>query len=182
MRTKKLLLITAVAVMLVGATNAYGYYEAWDGWFNSGQLRLDDTYTFDYVSGQGTLEDTTAGSFDSFTVYAIPVLTFTCSGVGTITLWAHTASGRKPTGQSGQKEVNRGATWLGFARLYDDNFDPVLTFTSVIGTWNTTVVEGDCFNYGGRPHIYSAHWVVGRSTPDGLTGDGGSAGDEQPVE
>jgi|GEM_PF-6028114 len=37
-RTTKALLITAVAVMLVGATNAYGYEEAWDGCFNYGGI------------------------------------------------------------------------------------------------------------------------------------------------
>jgi|GEM_PF-2979142 len=39
---------------------------------------------------------------------------------------------------------------------------------------------GDCFNYGGRPHIYSAHWVLIESSPPGLYGVGGSLGDKQP--
>jgi len=50
-------------------------------------------------------------------------------------------------------------------------------FDSVWGTWSTSVGD-DCFNYGGRPPIYSAHWVVFDSYPEeGLRGDGGSEGD-----
>ncbi len=35
----------------------------------------------------------------------------------------------------------------------------------------------DCFNYWGRPYIYSAHWVLSESDPLDLRGAGGSAGD-----
>ncbi|MEA3312300.1 MAG: hypothetical protein U9Q76_08815 [candidate division WOR-3 bacterium] len=52
-----------------------------------------------------------------------------------------------------------------------------MKFDSVWGTWNTTSEPGDCFNYWGIPHIYSAHWYVGGSSPGGLGGDGGSAGE-----
>jgi len=34
MRDKKILIVAAIAVMLVGATSAFGYYESWDGWVN----------------------------------------------------------------------------------------------------------------------------------------------------
>ncbi|TKJ38027.1 hypothetical protein CEE36_10840, partial [candidate division TA06 bacterium B3_TA06] len=75
-KTTKALLIAAIAVMLVGATSAYGYYEHWDGWFNSGYLTYGDTY--DYVSGEGVLQDRTYGSVDSFFVNFVTPSTFTC--------------------------------------------------------------------------------------------------------
>ncbi len=176
MSKKTLLIIAAVAVMLVGATNAYGYHEVWNGWFNSGYLTFLGSDTFDYVEGQSTVEDITAGSVDSFVIRAILYRSFYCATTGyTIRLWVTTASGSKDTGQSGQKEVNRGATWSGFARLYDDENNLRETF-DVGGTWNT-LVGGDCFNYGGTPPIYSAEWDMTDSEPDGLEGAGGSSGE-----
>jgi len=179
--TKKLLLIAAIAVMLVGATSASAYYESWDGWFNSGYLKYLGA-TFDYTEGEGILTDTTAGSVDSFLVPTITPSTFTCESGDfegySIQLWPG-ASGRKPTGQSGQKEVHDNATWSGYARLYiPQPPDPPqeVDFT-VEGTWNTRAGD-DCFNYGGRPPIYSAHWYFGSSDPPGFTGgEGGSEGD-----
>ncbi|MEA3312299.1 MAG: hypothetical protein U9Q76_08810, partial [candidate division WOR-3 bacterium] len=50
--SKKLLIITAIAVMLVGATSAYGYWEAWSGWFNSGYLTLFGDARFEYTYGK----------------------------------------------------------------------------------------------------------------------------------
>jgi hypothetical protein len=172
--TKKLLVIAAVAVMLVGATRAYGYYEVWNGWFNSGYLTLDSD-TFDYVEGQSTVEDTTAGSVDSFTIHAIPYRSFYCATTGyTIRLWVTGASGWKYTDQEGQKQAYNGA-WSGLAILRRSGLPPVV-FDTVEGTWNTTEEAGDCFNYGGRPPTYSASWVVTRSVPDGLTGGGTCSG------
>jgi len=180
-KNKTLLLIAAVAVMLVGATSASAYYEWWDGWFSSGELTYLEA-TFDYVEGEGMLRDTTAGSVDSFLVPIITPSTFTCAATGYyIKLWPG-ASGSKPTGQRGQKEVNVGATWAGHAILYilgPPNPPQTVVFDSVWGTWNTTSEAGDCFDYGGIPPIYSAHWYVVGSTPGGLGGDGGSAGDLQ---
>jgi len=176
MPKKTLLVIAAVAVMLVGATRAYGYYEVWNGWFNSGQLTYDG-YTYNYVEGQSTVEDTTAGSVDSFTIHAIPYRSFYCATTGyTIRLWVTTATGWKDTGQSGQKEVNRGATWSGMAILTRPPLDPD-TF-DVVGTWDTTTEPGDCFNYPDPPDTptYSAHWYVDGSSPFGLDGEGGSSG------
>jgi len=174
--TKKLILIAAIAVMLAGATSAYGYFEVWNGWFNSGELTLtlDRDYTFDYVSGEGTLEDTTNGDVDEFAIYAIPALTFTCTSTGwTIRLWAAPASGWKYTGQSGQKEAYDGA-WSGYAILTRPPLDPMV-FDTVEGTWDTDDLS-DYFNYGGRPPIYSAEWDIIRSVPDSLDGVGGSEG------
>jgi len=176
--TKKLLIIAAVAVMLAVATSAYSYYEAWDGWFNSGYLEcLDDT--FYYTSGSGTLWDRTYGSVDSFFIYAVTPSTFTCeSGEYAgyyIKLWPG-ATGWKDTGQSGHKEAYNGA-WTGKARLYIP--DPPQTFDfTVWGTWNTST-DDDYFNYGGIPYTYSAHWRALRSSPFGITGEGGSAGELQ---
>ncbi|MBA7605296.1 hypothetical protein ES703_12426 [subsurface metagenome] len=180
MRNKKILIIAAVAVMLVGATSAYAYHEVWDGWFNSGYLILSDVETeqyFEYVEGEGILEDLTAGDIDTFFIAAISVLTFTCIETGdTIKLWAAPASGSKPTGQSGIKEVNEGAAWSGMAILRRSGLPPD-TF-DVEGTWDTTSEAGDCFNYlPGKPPNYSAHWEISNSEPEGLTGAGGSAGD-----
>jgi len=184
MPKKALIVIAAVAVMLVGATSAYGYEEAWEGWFNSGHLTFLQGPYFDYVEGEGVLRDYTAGSVDSFLVPIVTPSTFTCAASGpyegwTIKLWPD-ARGCKDTGQRGQKEVNPGATWLGKAILiipheYPDPPDTVEF--DVVGTWNTTVEEGDCFNYGGLPPIYSAHWDVDHSYPAGIDGDGGSAGE-----
>jgi hypothetical protein len=180
MRTKKLLLIAAIAVMLAGATNAYGYgyYEGWDGWFNSGELKYLGA-TFEYTEGSGVLEDTTAGSVDSFWVPTVTPSTFTCeSGIYkgySIQLWPD-ASGRKPTGQSEQKEVDPGATWEGYGRLYIPSTPPDTVDFTVWGTWDTDDA-GDYFDYGGRPPIYSAEWDITRSVPGGLDGVGGSEGE-----
>ncbi len=180
MSKKTLLIIAAIAVILAGATSAYGYYETWDGWFNSGYLILYDEYTFDYVEGQSTVEDITAGSVDSFVIRAILYRSFYCATTGyTIRLWVTTASGSKDTGQEGQKEVDDGE-WSGMAilrrpPLHPDTFD-------VGGTWDTGDEEDDMYfdyPYHETP-TYSAHWDALRSSPLGLTGKGGSAGDKQP--
>jgi len=128
-----------------------------------------------YTYGEGVLRDYTAGSVDSFFVSTVTPSTFTCTGVGTIRLWPG-ASGSKDTGQEGQKQVNDGAKWIGPAILTRPGL-PDVEFDSVWGTWNTN--EGDdCFNYGGRPAIYSAHWYFGSSDPPGFTGgEGGSEGE-----
>jgi|GEM_PF-988941 len=193
MPKKALIVIAAIAVMLVGATSVYGYYEVWDGWFNSGSLRLDDTYTFNYVSGQGLLEDTTAGSVDSFFVSTVTPSTFTCESGEyegyTIKLWPG-ASGYKYTGQSGQKEAEGDPTptWTGFARRYipDPPNPPKIEEFDVWGTWNTRA-DGDYFDYTMCPcppatPTYSAHWIANLSDPLGITGEGGSAGDRIDYE
>ncbi|TKJ42888.1 hypothetical protein CEE36_06375 [candidate division TA06 bacterium B3_TA06] len=181
MRTKKLLLIAAVAVMLVGATSAYGYYETWDGWFNSGELEYFNS-PFYYTNGEGVLQDRTYGSVDSFFVNFVTPSTFTCeSGEYEgyyIMLWPD-ASGSKPTGQSGHKEVHEGATWSGKAVLFIPNppYLPQTVEFTLEGTWDTEFYN-DYFNYVPHTPTYSAHWYFGSSDPPGFTGgDGGSEGE-----
>ncbi|TKJ37902.1 hypothetical protein CEE36_10970 [candidate division TA06 bacterium B3_TA06] len=176
MSKKALIVIAAVAVMLVAATNAYGYWELWNGWFNSGHLTFVESPYFDYVEGEGILEDLTDEDVDTFFVSAVCISTFTCTEKGyTIKLWPG-ASGSKPTGQRGQKEVNEGATWTGFARFYYGS-QILVEFDVVEGTWDTNDYY-DYFNYVPDPPTYSANWYFGSSNPPGFTGGkGGSAGE-----
>jgi len=171
--SKKLIVIAAIAVMLAGATSAYGYYEAWDGWFNSGYLTYDG-YTYDYVEGVGEVADTTNGDVDEFFLDAIAVITFYCSGNGgTIVVSLTSSTGWKYTGQSGQKEAYEGE-WADTATLTITGFPPVV-FDSVWGTWQST--DPDCFNYDSRPDpTYTASWFVTGSDPPGIEGQGTSAG------
>ncbi|TKJ44272.1 hypothetical protein CEE36_00590 [candidate division TA06 bacterium B3_TA06] len=159
--------------MLVDATSAYGYYEGWDGWFNSGFLTFLEGDPFDYVEGEGRLEDLTSGDVDTFFVSTITPSTFTCATSGwTIKLWPG-ASGSKPTGQEGQKEAYNGA-WSGYAILTITGFPPD-TFT-VVGTWAST--DPYHFNYDSEPDpTYTAWWRVSNSDPEGIEGEGGSAGE-----
>jgi hypothetical protein len=184
MSKKTLLIIAAVAVMLAGATSAYGYQEYWEGWFNSGYLILSTSSpprvdTFHYTTGESILEDHTVGDVDEFHVPSVTPSTFTCYTepyMGCyIKVWSN-PSGSKDTGQEDQKEVNRGATWTGTAILYQPGKDP--EEFDVEGTWNTEDA-GDCFDYTDYPEedaTYSAHWVMNYSDPDRLRGEGGSAG------
>jgi len=181
MPKKTLLVIAAVAVMLVGATSAYGYHETWDGWFNSGWLECLGA-RFEYTGGEGRLFDHTYGSVDSFFVYAVTPSTFTCeSGEYAgyyIRLWPG-ATGWKDTGQSGHKEAYNGG-WTGKARLYRPYQDP--EDFDVWGTWDTgTEYDGMYFDYDPDTPTYSAHWYYGSSTPAGIItgGKGGSAGELQ---
>ncbi|MBA7600430.1 hypothetical protein ES703_07482 [subsurface metagenome] len=184
MSKKTLLVIAAVAVMLVAATNASAYCEAWTGWFNSGYLEYFGA-TFEYTNGEGRLEDRTYGSVDSFYITTVTPSTFTCTRTGcTIKLWVTTPSGSKDTGQEGQKQVDE-AEWSGNAiRIIPQpppNPPKIDTFT-VWGTWNTTDEPGDYFDYTMCPcppdtPTYSAHWIASYSSPLGITGEGDSAGD-----
>jgi hypothetical protein len=180
-KPKALLLIAGVAIMLAAATSASAYLEYWEGWFNSGYLVYDD-YTFNYTEGESTLEDHTVGDVDEFSVSSITSSTFTCSTGGgyynySIKVWSN-PSGWKDTGRSGQKEVNRGATWTGTAKLYQPGKDP--EDFNVSGTWDTgTSIDDMYFDYDPETPTYSAHWVMNYSNPDGLTGEGGSAGELQ---
>jgi hypothetical protein len=180
---KTLLLIAGVAIMLAAAINAYAYTERWNGWFNSGYLEYDG-YTFNYTTGESTLEDHTYGSVDSFSVSAVTPSTFTCSTGGEchgyyIKVWSD-PSGCKDTGQEDQKEVKGNPTWTGYAILYNNMHRFVDDF-DVGGTWNTSA-GGDYFDYDPETPTYSAHWTLSISDPLGITGDGGSAGDRTYYE
>lgn len=170
--TKKLLIITAVAVMLVAATNAY---EHWTGWFNSGHLTYGG-YTYDYVEGVGGVADTTNGDVDEFFLDAIAVFTFYCSGNnGTIVVSLTSSTGSKPTGQEDQKEGS--GNWSGHAILTRP-LQPSVNFTNIVGTWDTgTPIDDMYFDYTEEDITYSAAWEVSYSDPLGLGGAGGSAGD-----
>ncbi|MEA3311213.1 MAG: hypothetical protein U9Q76_03220, partial [candidate division WOR-3 bacterium] len=175
--SKTLLVIAAIAVMLAAATSASAYYERWEGWFNSGHLTYGG-YTYNYAYGEGIVEDYTSGDIDTFAIHAIPVLGFTClENGGTIVLRVITSTGWKPTGQEGQKE-GRG-NWTGTAVLTITGL-PDMDFT-LEGTWDTgTPIDDMYFDYTDYPEedaTYSAKWRVSNSTPLGLDGEGGSAGE-----
>jgi len=183
--SKKLIVIAAVAVMLVAATSAYGYYEDWDGWFNSGYIRYGGN---DYTSvGSDIVSDSTIYEKpDDFYLKAnasVDFVYYDGSYEDTITLGISRFFGSKTTGQSGQKEGSGG--WSGTAILTIPGLPPVV-FDTVEGTWNTRDA-GDYFDYTMCPcppdtPTYSAKWVVTRSVPPGLTGADGSAGDRLPEE
>ena len=173
MPKKALLVIAAVAVMLVAATSAYGYDEMWSGWWYSGTLTYNShDYTgvdTGYVSdSKGVLTDTFYLPQDVIVdfIYVIGEIKDTIEFEDTM------FTGSKPKGQSGTKEGS--GVWLGSAILRRSGLPPVV-FDTVEGTWNTRDA-GDYFDYGGRPPIYSAEWVVTRSVPDGLTGGGTCSG------
>ena len=183
MPKKPLLIIAAVAVMLVGATSAYGDYtqEIWNGWFSWGTLTYDD-YNYYYSADGGVVLDTVndAGTYDLFylTQQAQLVEAFVCSQLDdTIYLAVSYVDGSKPHGESGQKEVDDGG-WSGSAVRRKNEVETI--FSSVEGTWDTDE-EDDYFDYTMCPcppntPTYSGKWYVTDSTPSGLTGDGGSSG------
>jgi len=168
--TKKLLLIAAVAVMLMGATNAYGYWESWDGWFISGTLTYGGN-DFTSVGGWDVVSDSTITDKPDDFYLKVNVCVYFVYGSDTIMLGIDGFTGSKETDTTGTKEGSGG--WLGSAILRRSGLPPD-TFT-VEGTWNTRDA-GDYFDYGGRPPIYSAEWVVTRSVPDGITGGGTCSG------
>jgi hypothetical protein len=171
--SKKLLIIAAVAVMLVGATSAYGDYteEGWNGWWLSGTLTYNShDYTAvdtGYVS-DSTFSDTT----DTFYLPQDVIVNFIYV-VGeiedTIEFEDTMFTGRKPTGESGTKEGS--GVWSGLAIHRRSGFPPD-TFT-IWGTWEST---GNHFNYNTRPPTYTASWLVTGSYPDGITGGGTCSG------
>ncbi|TKJ38487.1 hypothetical protein CEE36_10615 [candidate division TA06 bacterium B3_TA06] len=180
MSKKTLLIIAAVAVMLVGATSAYGYYEHWNGWFNSGYLKYLGA-TFDYTTGSGVLEDRTFGDVDSFFVNAVDVSTFTCESgefAGYYIMLYPDASGWKYTGQRGHKEAHNGG-WTAQAFLHIPSTPPQTVEFTAEGTWDTgTSHDGYYFNYYPATPTYSAKWYFVGSTLPGLQeGKGGCEGD-----
>jgi len=168
--TKKLLLIAAIAVMLVGATSAYGYYESWNGWFNSGYLRYGGN-DFTSVGGWDVVSDSTIDEeLDDFYL-KVNVCVHFVYGSDTIMLGIDGFTGSKETDTTGTKEGS--GDWLGSAILTIPGLPPVV-FDTVEGTWRSTYPH---FNYDTRPPTYTASWLVTRSVPAGITGAGGSAGE-----
>ncbi|TKJ38001.1 hypothetical protein CEE36_10850 [candidate division TA06 bacterium B3_TA06] len=187
MSKKTLLIIAAIAVMLVGATSAYGYYETWDSLFISGTLTYggnDYQQTGDYY-GIAYDSTVTGGTTDTFSAFIWPVaLRFVSANGDTIDLSVRNFTGNKETGTSGTKEG--AGTWSGSAVRYKNGV-PETRWTSVSGTWDTEDQGGQTYYFDYTmcpscpPNIptYSARWDVTSSTPGGLnalTGDGGSSG------
>ena len=179
--SKKLLVIAAVAVMLVGATSAYGYYEDWDGWFNSGYITYGGN---NYTSvGSNVVSDSTLLLLpqDNFYLKANASVDFVYDGgwyEDTLTLGISRFFGSKPTGdESGHKEGSGG--WSGSARVHGPGH-PDLYFT-IWGTWDTDGAN-EYFDYRtcpcppGDPPTYTADWDVTGSYPDGITGGGTCSG------
>jgi len=158
--------------MLVAATNAYGYYEDWDGWFNSGYLRYGGN-DFTSVGGMDVVSDSTILELRTDDFYLkVNVCVYFVYGSDTIMLGIDGFTGSKQTGdESGQKEGSGG--WLGMAILRIPGLPPVV-FDTVEGPWRSTYPH---FNYDSRPPTYTASWLVTRSVPAGITGAGGSAGE-----
>jgi len=177
--SKKLIVIAAIAVMLVGATNAYAYHETWGGWFSSGTLTYNShDYTAvdsGYVSdSKGVLTDTFYLPQDVIVnfIYVVGEIEDTIEFENTV------FTGSKPKGQSGTKEGS--GVWLGTAILRRSGLPPVV-FDSVWGTWDTDGAN-EYFDYRacpcppGGPPTYTASWLVTGSDPDGLTGGGTCTG------
>ncbi len=172
-KPKTLLLIAAVAMMLMAATSAYGYYETWDGWWYSGTLTYN---SHDYTAvDSGYVSDSSFTEFtDTFYLPQDVILNFIYV-IGeiedTIEFEDTVFTGSKPTGDSGTKEGS--GVWLGTAILRRSGLPPVV-FDSVWGTWWST---GNHFNYNTRPDpTYTASWLVTGSDPDGITGGGTCTG------
>jgi len=173
--TKKLILIAAVAVMLVGATNAYGYYEDWDGWFNSGTISINYGSRVFTSVGMGIVSDSTIElKPDDFYLKANACVDFVYVDDGyedTLTLGISRFFGSKPTDQSGQKEGSGG--WSGSARVHGPGHEDVNFILG--GTWEAE------FIYTGDPPdgTYEGTWRETSSSIPGVSGSGGSSGSLQ---
>jgi len=174
--TKKLLLIAAIAVMLVGAASAYGddyTHETWDGWFNSGTLHYNSkNYTI--VESYNTVDDSTytltPPHRDTFYL-TVDALTFVCAAGynDSIFVCISAFTGGKEYGTSGTHEGS--GFWSGSG--YSDNSGETKLF-DFGGTWAST---GNHFNYDSEPDpTYTADWDVTGSNPPGITGDGTCSG------
>jgi len=180
----KALLIAAVAVMLVGATNAYAYHEVWDGWFNSGSLDYDRK-TYEYVESYNIVDDSTyiAGRRDTFYRESIPAIAFVCAAGydDSIFVYIATFSGGKEYGTSGTHEGDGVWTGLGYS---DRSKEPMYYLFDFGGTWDTD--DGnDYFDYTdcpcppGGPPTYSADWDVTSSNPPNVVTGGGTSSGER---
>ncbi len=177
--SKKLLLIAAVAVMLVGATSAYGYYEGWNGWFKDGYLNYNSKrYTI--VESYNTVDDSTyippsPPHRDTFYL-TVDALTFVCAAGynDSIFVGISAFTGGKDYGTSGTHEGS--GLWSGSG--YSDNSGESKLF-DFWGTWDTDDA-GDYFDYNPRTPTYTADWDV---NPLGaVTGDGTCSGERTYYE
>jgi len=181
--SKKLLLIAAIAVMLAGATSAYGddyTHERWDGWFNSGHLNYDSkTYTI--VESYSTVDDSTYIPENRDTFYlTVDVLTFVCAAGynDSIFVCISAFTGGKEYGTSGTHEGS--GSWSG-SGYSDRSAEPETKLFDFGGTWDTDDAN-DYFNYNPRTPTYNADWDVTGSNPPGITGDGTSSGERTYYE
>ncbi len=181
-KPKTLLIIAAVAVMLVAATNAYGYHEQWDGWFRSGTLTYNDT-TYTVVESYGTVDDSTyifppppRPGRDTFYL-TVDVLTFMCAAGynDSIFVGISAFTGGKEYGTSGTHEGS--GSWSGSG--YSDRSGG----TKLFDFWGTWASTGNHFNYDSEPDpTYTADWDVTGSNPPGITGDGTCSGERTYYE
>jgi len=170
-KNKTLIVIAAIAVMLMGATSAYGYQEDWNGWFNSGYLRYGGN---DFTSvGSDIVSDSTILELrtDNFYLKANASVDFVYDGgwyEDTISLGISRFFGSKTTGQSGTKEGSGG--WSGSARVHGPDHEDVNFVLG--GTWEAE------FTYTGDPPdgTYEGTWRVTSSWPVFVSGIGGSSG------
>ncbi len=180
MSKKTLLLIAGVILVLAAATSAYGYREAWDGWFRTGTLYYNGhAYVNTETTTYGTAGDSTIGARDTFFEFTWPAQkAFVYStDHDTIYLSISEFTGSKEYLQSGTKEGN--GVWSGSAVRSNNGTET--TWTTVSGTWDTN--DGtECFDYTTEPDSYTAGWDVTYSNPGGanaLTGWGTSYGERK---
>ena len=174
MSKKTLLIIAAVAVMLMGATNAYGYHEIWNGWVNSGTLYYDSK-TYRYVEGGMEVDDSTyifpsppSPGLDTFGIWtSIPRIAFVCAAgdYDSIFVYISRVWGGKPYGTSGQ--IDGSGFWSGEGYSNRDMKQEHQLFTFG-GTWEAT------FDYG--PKTYEGTWMKTWSDTPGVSGSGTCSG------
>jgi hypothetical protein len=175
MRTKKLLLIAAIAVMLAAATSAYGYHEVWDGWWSSGWIDYNDhLYT---QSGEGGYirDYTYSATRDTFYFgAAMALIPFVCEEIDdTICLELPLSEtyGGKETGTEDTKEGE--GEWSGTGYHLEDH--ELVWIFDILGTWYSTAPNH--FNYDSRPDpTYTAESPSTGSNPPGVRARGYSRG------
>ncbi len=166
-----------IAAMLLTATSAYGYREAWTGWFRTGTLTYGgNAYVNANTSTHGTASDSTYSvTRDTFyqLIWTTNKAFVYSAGDDTIYLSVTAFTGGKETNQSGTKDGN--GIWYGTTVCTIDN----QTY-SVSGTWDT---NGDLyyFDYTDYPPDadYTARWDITGGDMGHPTGWGTSYGDLQ---
>jgi len=168
--SKKTILIIAVAMMLVAASNAYGYTELWTGGCGTGTLTYNgNVYTHGNGNYAGYIRDTTktAGQRDTFDLYNNTwhvVFYYDLHGANPDSLvilnYSWGFRGGKVTGTSGAKS--------GLGTFHAACSNKVFLFT---GTWYNTT-----FDYRPGTPTASGDWSVDANQPyygpGTLTGSG----------